>query len=441
MNTPPVILIADDEAAQRQLLADALSRAGFEVCSCDNGKSAVDQAGQCDLMLLDVRMPGMSGLEALEQLHYSHPELPVILLTAYIDVRDAVEAMKMGARDYLEKPVDLDELVTVVEDTLGVRSETQEGFMLSPEVVAESEPMRAVFQQAYKVAQTSATVLLLGESGVGKEVVAQFIHKTSERAGLPLVMVDCSTLPENLVEAELFGHEKGAFTGADVAREGRFLQADRGTIFLDEIGEMPPALQPKLLRALETGTFRAVGGSRDIHVDVRVLAATNRDIEKEVEAGRFREDLYYRINVFPLFIPPLREHPEDIPALAARMLKSQRKTTAPATERLLMAYDWPGNIRELRNVLERAAILSEGSRILPEALPPMLRKATPTPHARGAVLIGDMATIEHQAIQEALKKTNGNKTKAAQLLGISRRSLIYKLHAYSDNTSVHQKQE
>ncbi|HOC70217.1 MAG: Transcriptional regulatory protein ZraR [Candidatus Hydrogenedentes bacterium ADurb.Bin101] len=435
MNGSPVILVADDEAAQRLLLEDALTHAGFSVKTCSNGKDAVEEATRCDLMLLDVRMPGMSGLEALEQLHRSHPELPVILLTAYIDVRDAVEAMKMGARDYLEKPVDLDELITVVEDTLGVHAEAQEGCMLPPEIIAESAPMRTVFQQAYKVAQTSATVLLLGESGVGKEVVAQFIHKTSERAGRPLVMVDCSALPENLVEAELFGHEKGAFTGADVAREGRFLQADTGTIFLDEIGEMPLALQPKLLRALETGTFRAVGGSRDVRVDVRVLAATNRDIEKEVEAGRFREDLYYRLNVFPLVIPPLREHPEDIPALAARMLKSQRKTTAPATERLLMAYDWPGNIRELRNVLERAAILSEGSRILPEALPPMLRKATPTPRARGSVLIGDMAAIERQAIQEALKKTSGNKTKAAQLLGISRRSLIYKLHAYSEEAS------
>lgn len=435
MNTAPVILVADDEAAQRLLLEDALSHAGFKVRSCDNGKEAVEQANQCDLVLLDVRMPGMSGLEALEQIHNIRPEVPVILLTAYIDVRDAVDAMKMGALDYLEKPVDLDELITVVEDTLGVHSEAQEGVALPADIVAESAAMKIMFQQAHKVAQTNATVLITGESGVGKEVVAQFIHKTGGRAERPLVMVDCSALPENLVEAELFGHEKGAFTGADVAREGRFLQADTGTIFLDEIGELPLALQPKLLRALEAGTFRAVGGSRDVSVDVRVLAATNRDIEKEVEAGRFREDLYYRLNVFPLVIPPLREHPEDIPALAARMLKSQRKTIAPATERLLMAYDWPGNIRELRNVLERGAILSEGARILPEALPPTLRNATPAPRAQGSVLIGDMAAIERQAIQEALKKTNGNKTKAAQLLGISRRSLIYKLHAYSEEAS------
>ncbi len=432
MNTTPSIVVADDEAAQRQLIGDALEHAGFKAVLCADGKEALDHADACDLMLLDVRMPNMSGLEALAQLHRSHPDVPVILLTAYIDVRDAVAAMKMGARDYIEKPVDLDELVTVIEDTLGISVADDAAAPLPEGVVAESEAMRALFRQAHKVAVTEATVFILGESGAGKEIVARFIHEAGARADKPLVTLDCSALPENLIEAELFGHERGAYTGADTAREGRFAQADGGTLFLDEIGEMPLALQPKLLRVLESGVFRPVGGQRDKHVDTRVIAATNRDIETEVAAGRFREDLYYRLNVFPLVVPPLREHPQDIPALATHFLKPHRKQLAPAAERLLMAHDWPGNIRELRNVLERAAILADGARILPEALPPTLRTVAPR-QKQNSVLIGDMAAIERQAILEALEQTGNNKTQAAKLLGISRRSLIYKLRAYAED--------
>ncbi len=432
MNTTPSIVVADDEAAQRQLIGDALEHAGFKAVLCADGKEALDHADACDLMLLDVRMPNMSGLEALAQLHRSHPDVPVILLTAYIDVRDAVAAMKMGARDYIEKPVDLDELVTVIEDTLGISVADDAAAPLPEGVVAESEAMRALFRQAHKVAVTEATVFILGESGAGKEIVARFIHEAGARADKPLVTLDCSALPENLIEAELFGHERGAYTGADTAREGRFAQADGGTLFLDEIGEMPLALQPKLLRVLESGVFRPVGGQRDKHVDTRVIAATNRDIETEVAAGRFREDLYYRLNVFPLVVPPLREHPQDIPALATHFLKPHRKQLAPAAERLLMAHDWPGNIRELRNVLERAAILADGARILPEALPPTLRTVAPR-QKQNSVLIGDMAAIERQAIFEALEQTGNNKTQAAKLLGISRRSLIYKLRAYAED--------
>lgn len=431
MKTPPVILVADDEAAQRQLLGDALRHAGFRVILCEDGEQAISHAGACNLMLLDVRMPKRSGMEVLEQLHQEYPDLPVILLTAYIDVRDAVAAIKLGARDYLEKPVDLDELITVVEDTLGMSVAAASDLALPDGVVAESETMRRMFRQAMKVAETDATVLLLGESGVGKEVVARLIHQTSARASKPLVTVDCGALPENLVEAELFGHERGAFTGADTTREGRFRQADGGVLFLDEIGELPLSLQPKLLRVLEMGAVRPIGGAREMKVDVRVLAATNRNIAEAVAGGRFREDLYYRLNVFPLEIPPLREHPEDIPALAAHFLKPRHKQVSPAAERILMRHDWPGNIRELRNALERAAILSDGPRILSEALPPTVQKApTHGPPQSSAVLVGDMAAIERQAIYEALEKTGNNKTQAAALLGISRRNLIYKLRSY-----------
>ncbi|NLV45398.1 MAG: sigma-54-dependent Fis family transcriptional regulator [Candidatus Hydrogenedentes bacterium] len=434
MNDVPVILVADDETAQRQLLVDALTHAGLKTLACKNGLETLDHLEKCDLLLLDVRMPEMSGLEVLKEASARRPELPVILLTAYIDIRDAVEAMKMGARDYLEKPVDIDELITVVEETLGIHAGLPDRLELPGDIIAESPVMHEVFLQAHRVAQTDTTVLLLGESGVGKEVVASYIHGASTRAGRPWTVVDCSALPENLVESELFGHEKGAFTGADKTRIGRFQQADGGTLFLDEIGELPLPLQPKLLRVLESGAFQPVGSGKEAQVDVRLIAATNRDLEKEVEAGTFREDLYYRLNVFPIVIPPLRERHEDIPALAAMILKQYRKMLTPAAERLLMAYEWPGNTRELRNVLERASILTEGMRILPEALPPALRNAVDRRPANSGVLVGNMAEIERQAIMEALEKTEGNKTRAAELLGISRRNLIYKLRVYEKGT-------
>ncbi|NLO33859.1 MAG: sigma-54-dependent Fis family transcriptional regulator, partial [Candidatus Hydrogenedentes bacterium] len=324
----------------------------------------------------------------------------------------------------------IDELITVIEDFMGIHSEVNGSLSLPEGVVAESSLMYEVFLQAQKVAQTNTTVLLFGESGVGKEIVASFIYQMSNRAADPWTVVDCSTLTENLVESELFGHAKGAFTGAEQARNGRLLQADGGTLFFDEIGELPLTLQPKLLRVLETGSFSPLGSDQEITVDVRFLAATNRNLKVEVEEGRFREDLYYRLIVFPIEIPPLRLRREDIPLLASLILKTHRKLLTPAAERHLMAYDWPGNIRELRNVLERAAILTEGSRILPESLPPMVRRKKELPADEQDLVIDTMAEIERKAIFEALEKTEGNKTKASELLGISRRSLIYKLRAY-----------
>ncbi len=426
------IAIVDDEQAQRELLATALRSAGYTSLLCADGLEAIEAAPRCNLMLLDVRMPGLNGLEVLERVKTEWPSLPVILLTAFIDVRDAVAAIKAGALDYLEKPVDIDELVAAVDDALGHSSRfprTEPALEMPSYIVAESTSMRSVLEQAARVAHSNVTVLILGESGTGKEVVARFIHDSSSRKSMPMVRVDCGALPENLVESELFGHEKGAFTGADAQRKGQFEVANGGTVFLDEIGELPVMVQPKFLNVLETGLFRRVGGSREFRTEVRVIAATNRELEEDVRQGRFREDLFYRLNVFPLKVPPLRERPDDILPLADHILKSRKLRLAPATERLLRAYEWPGNVRELRNAMERAAILAHGSLILPNDLPPQLQKASITPKSN-SVLVGDMDEIQRRAILEALEKTNGNKTQAAGLLGISRRNFIYKLRDY-----------
>ena len=425
----PCIAIVDDEQAQRELLDTALRSSGYTTCLCANGNEAIEAADQCCLMLLDVRMPGMSGLEVLEHVKTKRPSLPVILLTAFIDVRDAVAAIKAGALDYLEKPVDIDELVAAVDDALGNTERTNTTFDIPDYMVAESAAMRAVLDQAARVADSDVTVLILGESGVGKEVVARFIHDASSRKAMPLVRVDCGTLPENLVESELFGHEKGAFTGAEAQRKGQFELAGNGAVFLDEIGDLPLPIQPKFLHVLEKGFFRRVGGGNEIHTKARVIAATNRNLEADVQEGRFRDDLFYRLNVFPLKVPPLRERLDDILPLADHILKGRKLRLAPATERLLRSYDWPGNVRELRNAMDRAAILAHGSLILPNDLPPQIQKTSITTKAN-SVLVGDMDEIQRRAILEALEKTNGNKTQAATLLGISRRNFIYKLRDY-----------
>jgi DNA-binding NtrC family response regulator len=436
------VAVVDDDDDLRRLLRRALEKAGYEVTEGGDGREAVELARtrSLDAMVLDVRMPEMSGLEALATIKTCCPEIAIILLTAFIDVRDAVDAIKTGAHDYLEKPVDLDELVVAVDEALGVvRAELpdveNEVPSLPRGIVAESPAMLAVFREASRVAPTDATVLIMGDSGTGKEVLARYIHDSSKRKDGPMVAVNCAALPEHLIESELFGHERGAFTGAVNAKTGRFEEASGGTLLLDEIGEMPLALQPKLLRVLEERTVRRVGGTQDLPVDVRVIADTNRPLDEDARAGRFREDLLYRLNVFALRVPPLSERREDILPLCRHFLAEEtgaNRRFSPAAQRLLLNYSWPGNVRELRNAVVRAAIISRGAVVLPEDLPAFLRTAeTASELVSGStVLVGNMDEIQKRAILEAIEKTNGNKTQAAKLLGISRRNLIYKLRSY-----------
>jgi len=449
----PRILIVDDDAGQRSLLDSFLRSQGFETVLATCGEEALDRlrGGKFDLMISDVRMPGLSGLETLRLARQQHAVLPVLLVTAYADIREAVGAMRDGALNYLAKPIDLDELVATVRTVTGLAAAPTRKYspehQLPPQVIAQSPLMQALFHEVSVVAPSESRVLITGESGVGKEVVADVIHAWSARAAGPLVKVNCAAIPENLLEAELFGHEKGAFTGAVAQRRGRFESADGGTIFLDEIGDMSPPLQAKLLRVTQEGTFNRIGSNHEIRVNTRILAATNKRLEDEVKAGRFREDLFYRLNVFEVSIPPLRERPEDIPALAAAFLAEFTKGKArisTAVSEVLVRYPWPGNVRELRNAMERAALLSRGEVILPEHLPSRVRPATPppaaapaAPGAAGATTPGpppgeNLDEMERQAIFVALRKHDYNRTETAKALGISRRALLYKLQRYRE---------
>jgi DNA-binding NtrC family response regulator len=355
-------------------------------------------------------------------------------------VRDAVTALKLGAVDYLPKPVDLDELLAAVRDALGVQTETA-ALNIPAEsltgIVAESAAMRAVLRDAYRVAKSDANVLLTGESGTGKDVVAQFIHRCSLRCDRQFVAVNCAAIPGTLLASELFGHKKGAFTGAVETRHGRFREADRGTLFLDEIGDMPLELQAVLLRAIETGRITPVGSDKEIEVDYRLLAATNHDLVQEVSAGKFRRDLYYRLNVIAVDIPPLRQRPEDILPLARHFLAEgarQDRRLSRATSRALTAHSWPGNVRELANAMEHARLLCQTDVVLPEHLPPSIRDCISLPEAAESKMpraeetkLPSLEESELQTIRDALDKTGGNRTRAAEILGITRRGLIYKL--------------
>ena len=436
------ILIVDDEARYRDLYTQVLTAAGFETETATCGEEAVRiiQAGPPALVVSDVRMPGASGIELLRTARESCPALPFLLVTAYADVRDAVKALKLGAVDYLAKPVDLDELLAAVRDALNVRNVPTD-FDVPAEalagVVAESPAMRAVLRDAYRVARSDANVLLTGESGSGKEVVALFIHRNSRRRDQPMVTLNCAAIPATLLASELFGHERGAFTGAVAKRQGRFREANGGTLFLDEIGDMPLELQPALLRAIEAGRVTPVGSDTEVEVDYRLLTATNRDLLGDVEAGRFRRDLYYRLDVIAIEVPPLRERPEDILPLARHFLargSSEGRRLSRAVIRALTAYPWPGNVRELSNAIERARLLCQTDVVLPEHLPPTLRDAA----AQAATAVReaapedrtDVKTLEESeldSIRRALEQTGGNRTRAAELLGITRRGLIYKL--------------
>ncbi len=433
------ILIVDDERDQRELLAGFISPLGFEVLSVGSAEGALDHIRQCpvDMVLLDVRLPGMSGLDALAEIRKIAPELPVLLITAYGDLRQAVAAVKSGAVDYLVKPVDLDELEAVIVDTLGRTSPERASRPalppLPPGVVLESAAMRRVAETLAVVAGSTVPVLIMGESGTGKEVIAQLVHRWSTRSEGPIVAANCAGFPETLIESELFGHTKGAFTGASEARQGLFRAAHGGTLFLDEIGELPLHLQPKLLRALETGRITPVGSETPVDVDTRLVAATSRNLSEAVEAGQFRDDLYYRINVVELVVPPLGERSDDILPLA-RHFSSQFAGTpvrfSPQAVHCLLAYAWPGNVRQLRNAIQRACLLSRGDVVMPEHLPPQiagLGRQTPEDSPRGR-----LSDVQRATILATLAECKGNRTHAAKKLGISRRALIYKLRAIQE---------
>jgi DNA-binding NtrC family response regulator len=386
-----------------------------------------------------VRMPGLSGLETLRRARQEHSVLPVLLVTAFADIREAVGAMRDGAVNYLAKPIDLDELLANVLQATGIVRPAQVRFsadkQLPATVVAESPLMQAVFHDASLIAPSESRVLITGESGVGKEVLADVLHAWSARAEGPLVKVNCAAIPETLLESELFGHEKGSFTGAVAQRIGRFELADGGTIFLDEIGDMAPALQAKLLRVTQEGCFNRVGSSIELQTNARILAATNRNLEEEVRAGRFREDLFYRLNVVELNLPSLRERQEDILPLATRFIAEFTQGKArfgSSVSECLTRYNWPGNVRELRNAMERAALLSHGELILPEHLPAKVRSAAGEPATSQPGEAERLGEIERQAIVQTLRKHDYNRTETAKALGISRRALIYKLQRFRE---------
>ena len=432
----PRLLIVDDDSGQRSLLDSFLSSQGFETVPVSSGERALEVLRQqkINMMISDVRMPGLTGLETLRLARKEHGSFPILLVTAFADVRDAVGAMRDGAVNYLSKPIDLDELLASVRQATGLSQRAplkfDAGKQLPPNIVAASPLMQTLFRDVSLIAASESRVLITGESGVGKEVVADVIHLWSPRCAGRIVKVNCAAIPETLLESELFGHEKGAFTGAVAQRIGRFELADGGTIFLDEIADMAPQLQAKLLRVAQDGRFQRIGSNAEIHVNARILAATNRNLEEEVEAGRFREDLFYRLNVVELNVPPLRERREDILPLAHQLLAEftqGRARLSSSVADCLERYSWPGNVRELRNAMERAALLSRGDLIVAEHLPARIR-----PGSRSAARVepmdaGKLEEIQAQAVLLALRKNDFNRTATAKALGISRRALIYKL--------------
>jgi len=442
------VLIAEDEANMRRVLCALLERDGYRTLEASDGTAALESLARepVDAILTDLRMPKLNGLELLEAVRRRYPDIPVVMLTAHGTVGSAVEALKQGAFDYLTKPFDPDEIRHVMEKAVSTRRLAAREARLpsdedpEPLLVGESAGICDVRRVIERVAPTPATVLISGESGTGKEIVARSLHRASAVRDGPFVKVNCAAIPEGLLESELFGYEKGAFTGAASRKPGRFELADGGTLFLDEIGEMPLAAQPKLLRAIQEGRFYRVGGTETLHVSVRLVAATNRDLRAEVNAGRFREDLFYRLHVVPIELPPLRARPDDIPILARLFLerfavKLQRPVTGidPAALDALRAHAWPGNIRELENAIERATLLCDGTTLLPRDLPPEVAAArAPAAAPAGATPLRERiraATqrIERDAILEALRLTEGNVTRAAKELGLSRRGLQLKM--------------
>ncbi len=444
------ILVVDDEESHRLMLRAVLKEEGYQVTEAADGPEAIGAMEQesYDLVLLDLRLPAMDGIETLNEIKKISPLVPVIMMTAYASVKTAVEALKAGAFDYLTKPLDIEELKVLIEKALELYDLRTENIALKERLgdrfdfsrlIGQSAKMRELFNTLSLVAPTDATVLLLGESGTGKELVANAIHQNSLRKNQPFIKVSCAALPETLLESELFGHEKGAFTGAITRREGRFQLAHRGSIFLDEVGEMSGATQIKLLRVLQEKEIEPLGSNRPIKVDVRVIAATNKDLEKEVKAGRFREDLFYRLNVVPIILPSLRERREDIPLLANHFLKyygekngKEFKGISNKALDLLIRYPWPGNVRELENIMERAVIMARGEIIVPADLPPVIQALAKEKENEELQFPPGitLAQVERALILKTLEDTGGNRSRAAEILGINRRTLQNKLKEY-----------
>jgi two-component system response regulator PilR (NtrC family) len=450
------ILVADDERSMRELLAIVLRREGYEVLLAENGKSAIAllELEPIDILISDIKMPDMSGVDVLRAAKRIDRDVLGIMITAFASTETAVEAMRLGACDYLSKPFDIDLLKMKVREKIESRQLRQENVLLKRtlglshrfgNLIGRSQAMLDVFKMIETVARTNSTILVTGESGTGKDLVAQAIHFHSLRRERPMVALNCGALPENLLESELFGHMRGAFTGADTNKKGLLEVAEKGTVFLDEIGEMSAVMQVKLLRVLQERRYRRVGGLEELQADIRVIAATNQDLTKAVAEGRFREDLYYRINVIPIALPALRDRREDIPLLAEHFLEKYAEQMekpisgiARATMELIVRYDWPGNIRELENAIERAVALESTPTILPESLPPSVKAAatrgTTGPETlpnSGFDLEAHVKEIERVYLAQALEQANGVQVKAAELLGMSFRSFRYYVKKYN----------
>ena len=451
------ILVADDDASIRSLLKQLLADEGFAVLEASTGVEVVEKVKEAspDLVVMDVRMPELDGIEALSRIKATHPKTAVLIMTAFGSSNAAIRAMELGAFDYITKPFEIDKISHTVKRVLDYQDLTQEVEVLRDEIsslvqteriVGNSPAMQEVYKTIGKVAKADATVLITGESGTGKELVAEALHFNSNRRSGPMVKVSCAALPESLLEAELFGHEKGSFTGAMTQRRGRFEMADKGTIFLDEIGEMTVPTQTKLLRVLQERKLERIGSNLPIKVDIRIVCATNKDLQKSVEQQKFRDDLYYRLNVINIHMPPLRDRKEDVPSLVEHFLAKHRysATAQPAAiseeaVRRLMEYNWPGNVRELENVTERAVVLSRGQIITSRELPFGEHEVGDGDDAEGgddqkadsSFFKKSVAQFEKDLIMKALRDANGNRSKAAEMLGIYRRLLYAKIKEYA----------